>query len=1263
MNDNKYWQIRIDTGGTFTDCLAIDPSGNEHRLKVLSNGVLRGSVVQAEGKYGLIIKEQWQISEDIFESYQLRFPSLPHFGVFRIECTQLSKRRITLSRALPASISPETEFEITAHEEAPILAIRLATRSRYKDLLPPIHLRLGFTKGTNALLEKTGAAVALLVTKGFADLPLIGTQQRPHLFQLDIPEPHLLYQQVVEVSERLSFDGQILTELTEEEITRVVSLLKESNCSSIAISFLHAYKNTQHEEQMEKALKEAGFRYVSRSSALSRALKWLPRMHTTLIDAYLNPLISDYLYDIERTLLTGSEESTLQIMSSDGALVPRALFHPKDSLLSGPAGGIVGAVTLAKKLGFDKILTLDMGGTSTDTAIYDGRFDYRYHTKLDGLELQSTVLAIETVAAGGGSVCYFEKGGLQVGPKSAGASPGPASFGAGGPLTLSDVNILLGKMDPYCFSIPIYPQKALETFQNLLKEVDSFYGFPHDAIEVLRGLERIGNEKMADAIRSISLAKGFNPADYPLLAFGGAGGQHACAIADLLGIHTILIPYDAGILSAFGIGKAKIARHAEREMRIPLDGAEAFSSSVVTELIGDCQKNLSLAGVFPADMDQPEVYYFLRFAGQESSLEIQSDHFSDLSLLFPLAYKKIFGYTPRDRPLELVKIMVRLTTREVEKISVRKKSTEYHPKEKYFSESRDLGLSYPVFFRDEMQEGASFMGPAMLLMPTSTAFIGENWQGHIKEHGFAVLTRRGTEKKTDALASASVALTLFTNRFKSIAEEMGVQLQRTAFSVNVKERLDFSCALVDPNGFLLVNAPHIPVHLGSLGICIRLVTAQLPLQKGDVIITNHPAFGGSHLPDITLMQGVFTEKSELIGYVINRAHHAEIGGKTPGSMPPDARFLPEEGVVISPFYLAKNGVWHWDELIDKLKHAAYPTRSLSENVADIHAGIASLQYGAEALLKLTDLYGLETVHHYMEKVQDLAHQQIVPVLDKIIHKPLSAREFLDDGFAISVQITRDDEGTTIDFRGTQGPHPHNLNANISIVYSAILYVLRLMCPGDLPLNEGFLRGIRIILPENSLLHPLFPENEADCPAVVGGNTEISQRLTDTLIKALGLAACSQGTMNNFLFGNDTFGYYETIGGGCGATPKSNGRSAVHQHMTNTRLTDPEELEFRYPVRVNKFEIRRGSGGAGKQRGGDGIIREIQFLAPLSVTFISQHRIVPPYGLHGGENGSCGTQYIVLPDGTKELLPGIFNRNVEADTIFHIETPGGGGYGS
>lgn len=1259
----KHWKIWIDTGGTFTDCLAIDPLGNEIRLKVLSHSVLRGKVIDVVGSKTLKIKEQWQIKVDIFESYQLRFPSFSHFGVHQIKRTDLANGEITLSDDLLHKVAAGTEFEITANEEAPVLAMRLATHSKYSDQLPPVHLRLGFTKGTNALLEKNGADVALLVTKGFADLPLIGTQQRPHLFQLDIPDPWLPFKEVIEVSERLMSDGQVFTELTDEEINKVVSALKNADCSSVAISFLHAYKNASHEEKMEKALLEAGFSFVSRSSSLSLALKWLPRMQTTLIDAYLNPLIISYLKDIERTLLFGSEKSTLQIMTSDGALVPLSLFHPKDSLLSGPAGGIVGAATLAKQAGFNKTLTLDMGGTSTDTAIYDGRFDYRYSTKLDGLELQSTVLAIETVAAGGGSICFFENGGLQVGPKSAGAFPGPACYGSGGPLTLSDVNILLGKMDSSCFSIPIFPDKANEMFLKLLNEIDSFYGIQHDPVEILKGLESIGNEKMADAIRSISLAKGFNPRDYPLLAFGGAGGLHACAIADLLGINTILIPYDAGILSAFGIGKAKIERYAEREIRIPLDQAEALSTSVVAELTTRCEKDLFLAGVIPKDIDAPQIYYFLRFSGQESSLEIQSSCFTDLSGVFQEEYKKIFGYSPAGRPIELVKIMVRLTTTDEELTFVNEKLTTYFPKEKHFSKSNDDEVSYPVFFRDDLHPGATLNGPAILLMPTSTAFIQESWQCCIDKNGLAVLNKIRENFHTDSHSTASVALTLFTNRFKSIAEEMGVQLQRTAFSVNVKERLDFSCALVDPKGYLLVNAPHIPVHLGSLGICIRLVTAKMPLQKGDVIITNHPAYGGSHLPDITLIQGVFTEHSELIGYVINRAHHAEIGGKTPGSMPPDAHFLFEEGVVISPFYLAKNGVWHWEELIYKLENAAYPTRSLSENIADIHAGIASLQYGAQALVKLTHQYGLETVHFYMEKVQDFAHQQLYPILNKVVSEPLFAQELLDDGLAIKVKISKEKNLIHFDFRGTEGPHPHNLNANISIVYSTVLYVLRLLCPGDLPLNEGLLRGIKIILPENSLLHPLFSDNEAECPAVVGGNTEVSQRLTDTLIKAFGLAACSQGTMNNFLFGNDSFGYYETIGGGTGATEKSHGRSAVHQHMTNTRLTDLEELELRYPVRMKKFEIRRGSGGHGKHHGGDGIIREIQFLAPLSVTFISQHRIVPPYGLLGGENGKCGEQYFIFPDGKKEILPGIFNIKVEAETIFHLETPGGGGYGS
>jgi 5-oxoprolinase (ATP-hydrolysing) len=1175
----------------------------------------------------------------------------------------LAAGEIYLREHLSVQVSEGVEFEITANEEAPVLAMRMATNTGWNDLLPPIHLRLGFTKGTNALLEKKGAKVILLTTKGFADLPSIGTQQRPHLFQLDIPDPWLPFNRVMEVSERILADGQVLTALTDEEINRIVSELKDAKGDAIAISFLHAYKNPIHEEKMEKALLDAGFPYVSRSTSLSSALKWLPRMHTTLIDAYLNPLLMSYLTDIEKTLLSGCKDSTLQIMTSDGALVPLSLFHPKDSLLSGPAGGIVGAATLAKRSGFPKTLTLDMGGTSTDTARYDEKYDYRYHTVLDGLELQSPVLAIETVAAGGGSICYVEHGRLQVGPTSAGAYPGPACYGAGGPLTLTDVNLLLGKMDPACFSIPLFPDRASAAFQCLLHTLDTFHGMQHDPMDILKGLESIGDEKMADAIRAISLTKGFNPADYPLLAFGGAGGLHACSIADLLNINTILIPYDAGILSAFGIGKAKMERFSACEIRLPLSSAEARSVSAVAELTATCKKELISAGISPDEFDVPQVFYFLRFSGQESALEIQASYYSQLSTVFQQEYQQIFGYFPKEKSIELVKILVRLSTKDLQQTRVHEKSKIYFPTEKYYSSNKDLAMNYPVFFRDELSAGATIDGPAILLMPTSSTFIQKNWQCFIDEYGLAIMRKLDEESNFAHQTVESVALTLFTNRFKSIAEEMGVQLQRTAFSVNVKERLDFSCALIDPKGNLLVNAPHIPVHLGSLGICTRLVTQSMPLQKGDVIITNHPAFGGSHLPDITLIQGVFTDQSELIGYVINRAHHAEIGGKTPGSMPPDARFLYEEGVVIAPFFLAKNGVWHWDEFKDILQKAAFPTRSISENLADIHAGIASLQYGAKALMHLTNQHGLDTVHRYMEKVQVLAWQHISPMLNEVIRKPLFAEELLDDGLSIKVRISKENEDFLFDFTGTEGPHPTNLNANISIVYSAVLYVLRILCPGDLPLNEGFLRGIKIRLPDNSLLHPHFSDNDNECPAVVGGNTEVSQRLTDTLMKALGLAACSQGTMNNFLFGNNDFGYYETIGGGTGATLQANGRSAVHQHMTNTRLTDLEEMEFRYPVLVTKFQIRKYSGGAGKRNGGDGIIREIKFLIPLSVTFISQHRIVPPYGLSGGENGRCGEQYFIYPNGDKELMPGIFNRNIDAGTIFHIETPGGGGFGA
>lgn len=1265
----KKWQIWIDAGGTFTDCIAINPAGEKVRAKVLSSSTLRGTLVRKIAPRKFQFAHKWSIGEDIFQDYYFQILNQKNKKA-RIERINFEKSTLRLNHDLP--FSQPLDFEIAAGEEAPILAARIATRTPLKRPLPPLHMRLGSTKGTNALLEKKGAEVALLITKGFKDLIAIGTQQRPHLFQLNIPEPEVIYRHVLEVEERLDASGRVLQPLSEKELQRLLFELKKKKAKVVAVALLHAYLNPAHERKLGQALEKEGFSFISLSHQLTPSIKILPRAKTALVNAYLAPTIQNYLSNIQSHL---HRDSSLKVMTSAGGLADAAHFFPKDSLLSGPAGGVVGATKVAQSLGFQKILTLDMGGTSSDTARYDGHYDYEFVTKVGGLEMLSPTLAIETVAAGGGSICHFDGHKLCVGPESAGASPGPACYGAGGPLAITDVNLLLGKLDPSVMGIPVNVQRAKKALLNLQKEIFYTIGEQYSEEELLRGFERIANEKMADAIRRISVAKGIDPKDYALLVFGGAGGLHACKIAELLGIETVILPFDGGLLSAFGIGNARVERLAEKQVLKALDDCKNDLPSMIQLLENQAVEKLEKEGFSKSDIEIKSRFAYLRFKGQDSALEIElskAGSFSTLSgktgegsltkveTTFEKEYRHLFGHYPRGGVIEVESIKIIAATKE--KI-IGEAPFRLRPRKVFLSGKN-------VFHWSELEEGDCLEGPAILLHSTSTAFIEKNWKLEIVSEKNALLHRiptmkiqKGTHSREEIFSEKeAIELELFTNRFTAIAEEMGAQLQRTAFSVNIKERLDFSCALLDANAELLVNAPHIPVHLGSLGICARLVKEKIDLGRGDVVITNHPKYGGSHLPDVTLMSAVFSDEKELIGYVINRAHHAEIGGKRPGSMPPDATTLEEEGIVLEPFYLVKNGQVRWQVLEEKLIGSPNPTRALHENLADINAALASLRTGEEKLRALVKTHGLPKVHHYMDALKNTSFEALKNALQAFEKQTFKATEQLDDGHTIQLRIEVTDSKTSLHFEGTSQAHPFNLNANISIVYSAVIYVLRLLCKKEIPLNEGLMQNVEIHLPEGTFLHPAFSDNPAKCPAVVGGNTEVSQRLVDTLLKAFGLAACSQGTMNNFLFGNDHFGYYETIGGGVGAGAGFDGRSAVHQHMTNTKITDPEELELRYPLRLHRFAIRNNSGGRGRWNGGDGILREIEFLAEVEMTLISQHRAAPPYGTQGGAAGKCGRQYILRANGERETLDGVDSRKLFPGDRVVIETPGGGGWG-
>ncbi|MCB9286166.1 MAG: hydantoinase B/oxoprolinase family protein [Lewinellaceae bacterium] len=1245
------WRLNIDTGGTFTDCIATNPEGRIKRIKILSSSRLRGQLVEKLENGWFRMRHNWPVEGDIFAGYTFYLLDHPQKPVQVLE-TSLKDGRIRLSAEIP--FSGVAAFEATAGEEAPILAARLATATPLNEALPLVHMRLGSTKGTNALLERKGAEVALLITRGLADLPYIGTQQRPHLFQLDIPEPPRLYHTIIEVAERLAASGEVIEPLIEEEVRHIVEKVRQSGCRSVAIALLHAYRNPVHEQQLGEALRQAGIPFVSLSQELTPSIKLLPRAQAALANAYLSPVLHDYLSHIRKKL---GEEQQLRIMTSAGGLVSADLFHPKDSLLSGPAGGVVGAAAIATKLGFGKALTFDMGGTSTDASRYDGQYDYEYITRVGDVSMLSPCLAIETVAAGGGSICSFDGQKLAVGPESAGAAPGPACYGAGGPLAITDINLLLGKLAPAVMGIPISREKARQALLEVKASIDAATGEPHTEEELLRGFEQIANEKMAEAIRRISVAKGFDPSGYALLAFGGAGGLHACRIAELLNIETIILPYDGGLLSAYGMGQAQVERLAEQQVLQPLDDCQAELPALLQQLNNEAIQQLTTEGFRPADVNIRHSWAYLRFKGQDSTLEVEFRNPGQLKQDFQQQYEHLFGHWPQGRAIEVESLKV------VAASKAEPASRTVAPQKLYTPEPEGQvdGAGFPVFYWDKLREGAVILGPALLLNPSSTAFIEPGWRLLVYEDKNAVLERRKEKKRQAQNLKEAVELELFTNRFSAIAEEMGAQLQRTAFSVNIKERLDFSCALLGADARLLVNAPHIPVHLGSLGICARLVLKKLQLGPGDVIITNHPKYGGSHLPDVTLLSGIFTDDEQLIGYAINRAHHAEIGGRRPGSMPPDATTLVEEGVAIAPTYLVKAGEVRWSAIRALLTEAPYPTRSVEENLADINAALAALRTGEAALQQLVSTHSLEKVRYYMGQLKALAADSLQEVLQAWRGMAFEAEERMDDGSPIRVKITVGEEGVNIDFTGTGPPHPRNLNANISIVYSAVIYVLRLLCQKDIPLNEGLMQKVKIELPE-SFLHPHFEDDARRCPAVVGGNTEVSQRLVDTLLKAFGLAACSQGTMNNFLFGNARFGYYETIGGGAGAGPGFHGRSAVHQHMTNTKITDPEELEFRYPVRLHRFARRRGSGGKGRYRGGDGIIREVEFLEPMEVTILSQHRVERPYGMEQGESGRGGEQFLIRKNGKMEPLQGVDSAEAEAGCRIVIETPGGGGWG-
>ncbi len=1270
-----HWEICADTGGTFTDAIGVAPDGAVHRAKVLSSATLRARVVEHLAEDQLRLQHSWGAWAGIDDA--ATGWTLAHLG------TDLGAPLVHWRNGCIAHIAGDTSrfavgdlVEVRSGEEAPILAARLLTGTPARAALPAIRMRLATTRGTNALLTGRFPPTALVINRGLGDLLRIGTQQRPDLFALDIRRPPPLHAAVLEVAGRLDARGVEIQPPDPEAIARDARALIAAGIRDAAVCLLHADLNPSHEEVVAQALRGCGFDRVSVSSRIAPFVKILPRATTTLVNACLAPVIGEYLDRVRNAL--SHPGSSLLVMTSAGGLSSSADFLPKDSLLSGPAAGVVGAAEAAADAGLAHALSFDMGGTSTDAARWSAStgIEYVFEHTVGAATLVAPAAAVETVAAGGGSICTFRAGALCVGPESAGSQPGPACYGAGGPLTLTDVNLLLGRLCPDRFVIPVDRAAAQRAFA----AVKTLCPAPAQSDDrLLEGFVSIAAERMAGAVRRISTRRGHDLRGAGLVAFGGAGGQHACAIALRLGIDTVLVPRDAGLLSARGLAAAAVERFAQRQILSSINAIGSRLAQCLDQL-GREAVHLAMEAGDGAAASVRRRIAAVRFVGQESALELDlpplgSIDAATLTSAFAARHAEIYGFAPGGREVEVVWLRVVASVvptmpREPRPDAAGPAARAVGP---VVQQACFGGRWVPtrVMDRSLLQRGERIEGPAIIAEEHATIVVEPGWTAAVNAVGDVVLRRTGADTAAASGATTEVddpaAIELFTARFESIASEMGEMLARASVSVNVKERLDFSCALLDPSGSLVACAPHVPVHLGSLGVCVRSVVAALPLGPGESAITNHPAHGGSHLPDVTVITAVHTDQARLLGYVASRAHHAELGGVTPGSMPPDATSLGQEGVIIAPFKLVEGGCPRLDRLEALLLGGANPSRNVADNLADVRAALAANARGAAMLRELAHAGGAPAVHAFMEAIQRRSDRLLRERISRLPPGERFVADAMDDGAPVRVRITPDGDGLVADFSGSSPVHPGNLNATPAIVSSCMVYVMRVLLGHAAPLNEGLLRPVRIILPAG-MLNPPFPPGVLPdrLPAVVGGNVETSQRVVDVLLRALGLCASSQGTMNNLVFGADGAtpvpSYYETICGGAGAGPGFDGAAAVHTHMTNTRITDPEILERRYPVRLERFAVRAGSGGQGQQRGGDGVERIIRFLAPLRVSLLTQRRVAGPPGFAGGEPGAPGAQFVTAADGRRTMLPPITGFDARAGDVLTILTPGGGGYG-
>ncbi len=1207
------WEFWIDRGGTFTDVVARAPDGSSHTHKLLSE-------------------------------------------------------------------NPEH------YDDAAIQAIRDLLGVEGDQPVPTDHIdaiKMGTTVATNALLERRGEPTVLVTTRGFADALRIGYQARPDLFALDIVLPEMLYERVIEVDERMSADGRTLIDLDLDRATAQLAEARADGYDSVAVSFVHGYRHTKHEELVGRAARELGFAQVSVGHEVSPLMKLVARGDTTVVDAYLSPVLRRYVDRVAAAV----GDTRLLFMQSNGGLTEAGRFQGKDSLLSGPAGGVVGMVATAEAAGFDRLIGFDMGGTSTDVSHYAGELERTYETTLDGVRVRAPMIHIHTVAAGGGSILVFDGARMRVGPASAGADPGPASYGNGGPLAVTDANVVLGKLRPEYFPAifgpggdePLAIEATRTAFADLADDVTAATGTPTDVEDLAEGFLRIACDNMANAIKKISVQRGHDVSDYTLVCFGGAGGQHACLVADNLGIERIHIHPQAGVLSAVGIGLADVRHVGEQSIEHDLD-ENGFATVVARWSALEDEGRLALAeqAVDPARVDVVR-RLSLRYRGSDTSLWVEADEPAAARDRFETQHRARFGFTAPEATVVIEAAQAEVVGR-TEQTAVTPSSwpaDSERPAAERAGPAPELGrhpvrmdgrtVDTPFHRRDDLTPGQPIDGPAVIVEATGTTVVEPGWRAELTPIGDLVIDRVAPRPTVTTGEGGTTVdptrLEIFNNLFMNVAEQMGVVLENTAVSVNIKERLDFSCAIFDPDGDLVANAPHMPVHLGSMSESIKsTIEANPAMSPGDVVVMNAPYRGGTHLPDITVIKPVFGRDPSPDGgarpvfYVASRGHHADIGGTVPGSIPCDSATIDEEGVLLDNVKLVEAGRFQDERIRSILTAGAWPARNPDQNVADLKAQVAACEKGATELWRVIDHYGLEVVHAYMGHVKDNATESVRRVIDALADS--SFRYEMDDGsiIAVSIAVDHGDRSATIDFTGTSPIHPGNFNAPPAVAFAAVLYVFRCLVGDDIPLNAGCMVPLRLVLPDDSMINPSHPA------AVIAGNVETSQAIVGALFGALGVMGSAQGTMNNVVWGNETHQYYETVCGGSGATADADGCSAVHTHMTNSRLTDPEVLEWRYPVVLESFTLRPDSGGDGANRGGDGVIRRMRFEEAMELNTISGHRVVPPYGMAGGSPGAIGRNLVIRTDGSVDELGGADRADIGVGDVFEVNTPGGGGYG-